>query len=241
MIHANQLIGNPSMWIITATSIILAVYTFNEWKHKRNYLFVYAHLLFVITPFLLLANKINCTMSIIDGLLQLCGIAISEFMIYSAPVIVFATMLTGYFIVPFIYTKRFAVKEVKKPEVSEFNRLNKANARIYFLDSSEPLAFTISNKIFISVGISQIFSRKELEAVILHELGHIKNKTSINKLSAQIMRFFSPMSYFGLNDYCHDCEEKKADHFAIKTQKTTEHLNSARRKVKMYWRQNENE
>ncbi len=232
--HPYEFLTNISMWIIIFTSLTLAFYSFYEWKSKRNYLFVYAHLLFLIVPLVLFANGVNCSMDFINGLLSLCGLAISKFLIYSSPLIIFSTFAAGYFVIPLIYVKRFAKKEIKNKTVSQFNKNYRTNVKIFAIDDSHPIAFTIAKKIFVSVGIFEILDSKEIEAVILHELGHISHKTSLNRLSAGIMRFASPLSYFGLSDYCKDCDEKEADSFAISSQKTRKYLNEARRKVRRY-------
>ena len=232
--HPYEFLTNTSMWIIIFTSLTLAFYSFYEWKSKRNYLFVYAHLLFLLIPLILFANGVNCSMSMINGLLALCGLAISKFLIYTSPLVIFSTFALGYFLVPLIYVKKFAKKEIKNKTVSEFNKSQSADVKIFVIDKSHPIAFTIAKKIFVSVGMFEILTAKEIEAVILHELGHIKHKTSLNRLSARIMRFASPLSYFGLSDYCRDCDEKEADEFAISVQKTRKYLNSARRTVRIY-------
>ncbi|MEK6857570.1 MAG: M48 family metalloprotease [Nanoarchaeota archaeon] len=232
--HPYEFLTNTSMWIIIFTSLTLAFYSFYEWKAKRNYLFVYAHLVFLLIPLVLFANGVNCSMSIINGLLALCGLAISKFLIYVSPLIIFSTFAAGYFIVPLIYVKRFAKKEIKNKTVSQFNKIYATKVKMFVIDDSHPIAFTIAKNIFVSVGMFEILSSKETEAVILHELGHIKHKTSLNRLSAGIMRFASPLSYFGLSDYCKDCDEKEADEFAISVQKTKQHLSKARKKVRKY-------
>ena len=223
-----------SVLTVIATSLVLAFYTFYEWKTKRNYFFVYAHLLFLLIPFVLFATGVNCAMSILQGLVQFCSLAISKIIIYSSPFIIFSAFATGYFVIPLIYVKRFAKKEIRNKIVSNFNKINKANVKLFALDNSNPVAFTIAKNIFVSVGMFELLDAKEIEVVILHELGHIKHNASLNRLSASIMKFASPLSYFGLSDYCKACDEKEADNFAISIQKTGEYLNSARKKVRRY-------
>ena len=84
--------------------------------------------------------------------------------------------------------------------------------------------------IFVSKKLLSILNRKELEAVLLHELAHISSKSSVFKVSAFLMNF-SPLSIF--NSFGGDLtlEEKKADEFVIKMQKTNRHLLSAKRKM----------
>ena len=79
--------------------------------------------------------------------------------------------------------------------------------------------------------MTEILSKKELQAVLLHELAHIKEKSSALKVSSTIMNIFSPFSRlagFGNNI---TKEEHKADSFVVKTQKTSKYLQAAKSKI----------
>ena len=76
-----------------------------------------------------------------------------------------------------------------------------------------------------------LLNKKEIEAVILHEIAHLKRKASVLTTSLSILKVFSPMSLIARfhNDF--GDEEYAADTFAIKEQKTGRHIASAKRKI----------
>ena len=99
------------------------------------------------------------------------------------------------------------------------------------------MAFSFRNfrsAVFLSVGLFDILKWKEVQAVILHELAHIKQKSSSLKLSTFMLRVFSPLSVLLKFQHKNTEEEEKADLLAIRMQKTDKHIRSARRKLVEY-------
>src|SRR3989338_4604135 len=85
--------------------------------------------------------------------------------------------------------KRFVRKHSKKLRLKE--------PKIYAINKSKPLAFSFrshKSAIFLSIGLTEILNKKELQAVLLHELAHVKEKSSALKVSNTIMSIFSPFS-----------------------------------------------
>ena len=70
-----------------------------------------------------------------------------------------------------------------------------------------------------------------MKAVLLHELAHLKNKSSIAKYSDTLLRMFSPISLLLRFHHDNTMEEKRADNFVIEIQRTDKHLKSAKRKI----------
>jgi Zn-dependent protease with chaperone function len=98
------------------------------------------------------------------------------------------------------------------------------------VDTAKPYAFALKKDVFITVGMFDILTKKEQEAVLLHELGHVRQKTSLRKFTAAVMRLVSPVSAF----YTHkvlNAEERDADAFAASIQGTTRYVLSARAKL----------
>ena len=110
--------------------------------------------------------------------------------------------------------------------------------RVYVLNTAHPLAFSSTlfgrRDIFISAGMADLLTERELEAVLLHELGHIKNASSRLKFSALIMRLFSPAYPFMSLHTILSCDERSADQFAATCQKTARHIDSAKRTLAQY-------
>lgn len=112
-------------------------------------------------------------------------------------------------------------------------RLKIRPPRLVAVNSSRPFAFsfrTFRSAIVLSVGLTDILNKRELEAVLLHELAHIRNRASIFKLSAFLMRF-SPMGIFKSFSIELDREEAEADRFVCGIQNTDRNLLSAREKI----------
>jgi len=143
----------------------------------------------------------------------------------------------GLVIAPFLFIRKHLrnATEMKNNYLTKF--LNKHSDKIlgiYLLDMAKPIAFSTCNfkhRIFISVGILDLLTRKETEAVLLHELAHINNKSSLLKSSTFVLRLFSPLSSFSTFHNELSREEIKADKFAIKSQGTNRHLKTAKRKI----------
>ena len=112
--------------------------------------------------------------------------------------------------------------------------------RVFVVDSAAPVAFSFSfmqPKIFLSVGLFELLGKKEIEAIILHELAHIKSRVTFVKLSAYLARLLSPLSALAnfLGGSSMSEEEAAADSFAAETQGTFSHLESAKRKIVHYY------
>ncbi len=108
--------------------------------------------------------------------------------------------------------------------------------KIYVLNTAAPVAFSFSflgSKIFLSAGLFDILSKKEIEAIVLHELAHIKSGASVMRLSGHVARLLSPFArlanFLGGNSVAD--EENAADSFAIGIQGGTRHLDLAKKKI----------
>ena len=88
-----------------------------------------------------------------------------------------------------------------------------------------------TNRIFISVGMMETLTRKELEAVALHEIEHLRRSTPLFKASTAIYRLFSPISAVRAFNSSLVAEERIADEYAAKRQGTDRYLKSAKKKA----------
>jgi beta-lactamase regulating signal transducer with metallopeptidase domain len=90
--------------------------------------------------------------------------------------------------------------------------------------------------VHISVGMFDLLQRKEHEAVVLHELAHVRQHSSFEKFSTALARVFSPLAHFASVSERVSAEEAAADAFAAKQQGTSRHLAAAQRKVRQFLR-----
>jgi len=138
-----------------------------------------------------------------------------------------AVFIGGVVIIPRIYKK--SARELSLPLFKKLCKQTGINATLFLIDKAKPVAFTIGTKVFMSVGLSELLSKKELEAVLLHELHHVCARSSWSKFSAIFVRAFSPIAWF--SPYSIEHEEQAADAFAVEIQQTDKYVNSAKIKV----------
>jgi Zn-dependent protease with chaperone function len=216
--------------LIVVVSVLVSIAALLAWKKYSRPAFLYTHLFFVIAPLFYFAFSINCSMGMVQGLLSWCTAVFTKFVIYALPLAMALTFIAGYALLPYAYRK------IAKPlSVRAFAQLCKQTgirAELYLIDKAKPVAFTLRKKIFISVGMFELLSRKELEAVLLHELHHVSARASWGKFSSNFVRLFSPIAWFSSSSV--EREEKAADAFAVKTQRTGKFLISAKNKVRVF-------
>ncbi|MEK6849373.1 MAG: M56 family metallopeptidase [Nanoarchaeota archaeon] len=194
---------------------------------------IYVHLALLVVPVALFAYSSGCAMPMVDCTWKTT--------LYAAPFILLGLIATagiiGYFVLPRMYSKN-AVK-------SEDNSLlrfikhhstkhNLKTPELFLVDSRVPMAFSFSAfkpSMYLSIGLMDLLERKELEAVILHEIGHLHHKSALLKFSSHFVRWFSPIAHFGKNTIV-DEEEHIADVFAIDAQGTDKYLTAAYEKVR---------
>ncbi|MEK6982113.1 MAG: M48 family metalloprotease [Candidatus Micrarchaeota archaeon] len=152
---------------------------------------------------------------------------------YSIPLSIIGSVLFGYVLLPKAYlflSKTFISKKLSL-ELPSY-------VPVYIANSGKPFAYSykgFGKWIVISQAMIDILTKKELQAVLLHEYGHLLNNSSIYKGTSWayskvpiIQAFFNPR-------VLENEEENRADLFSIKTQGTKRYLNAAKRKVKDYF------
>ena len=199
-------------------------------KPKTRIALVYIHLAALFMPIALLSTNSACGFTCSS-----CHNNLPLLAVYSIPITAIAATFAGLVLVPKYYTLRS--KPIGSEWIKKFVRrrarilrMKMPNIRSY--DSQLPLAFSFSgirSAIFISIGALEIFSKKELQAVILHEMAHINGLDSVKKLSRMTM-MLSP--FYRIAGFSGSKEEKEADDYAIKIQKTDKYIKSTRKKLK---------
>ena len=231
---------DPIKFAIFISSLILSIiflyYSSKAKSIKTKISLIYLHVLFFIVPLIIMAFSstcripfFNCTTKEFVSFVIIGGIGI---------------FLIGFFLIPYIYLS-LNKKNILKDRtlnlfVKKHSRILKIKSPdIFYINSAKPYAYslkTIKGAIFISIGLFEILSKKEIHAVILHELYHIQQRSSFYKFSTNFLKTFSVApSFLNLNKSLQK-EEKSADSFAIKTQKTPKHISNAKKKISLFYR-----
>ena len=233
--------------LLTVTSLFAALLSLLFLKTanlgtKGKIFLIYSHLTFLFFPFVLFTTNIGCGI-----ICAACQNNLVSLVSLTLPTTLLVSTFAGVIAVPSYYIFSNKSREIKNNWIKKFvkqyaNKLNFPLPKIYALDKAAPVAFSfrsLKSAIFLTVGLLDILNRKEIEAVLLHEIAHLARKSSLLKLSFSIFRFFSPLSIFV--KFYHDStkEEKFADRFVTKEQKTNFYLKLAKRKTdKFYFKNN---
>ncbi len=235
---AYSLIGffmNPFNAGLLIVSLALALITFFYWKEKNKISLIYLHIFFLILPLLYYAVAVPCAIPFVQGLLSFCSVMITRLVIFLIPVALAGTVALGYFVAPMFYKKIYKAKEIRNKFLennAEKSRIK--NIKIFLIDTAKPVAFALKNSIFVSVGMFELLTEKEIEAVLLHELGHIYHNSSLSKFSAFFIRTFSPLSRFVALPEESSVEEEKANSFAAEMHGNYRFINRAKRKIGVF-------
>ncbi len=225
--------------ILIGSSVLLAVVLLVILKNFRlstkfKLGLIYGHLIFLFFPFAVLTTELACGAACMP-----CANNMGSLVVLALPSTVFLSTLAGFFIIPGFYMFFGRKTEAKNTHiinfVKKYSTAMKINMpKIYIMDNANPVAFSFRSfrsMIFMSAGLLDVLSKKELEAVILHELGHIKRKASVLTMSFSLLRLFSPLSLIARFHHDSSEEEMQADNFVVEAQKTDRHLKSAKRKM----------
>ena len=217
-----------------AVAALLAIKKFNL-SPKIKVGLIYGHLITLFFPFVLLTTNFAC------GAVcsMYCYHDTTANIAYALPTTLFLGTVAGLIVIPSFYM--FSNRRLKNRELNKFVKKYSGMLRvkvpnIYVVDKAKPLAFSFKSfrsAIFISVGMLDILNKKELQAVILHEMSHIKQKSSLLKFSSSLLKI-SPLSIIARFHHDTGLEEKKADEFVIHMQGTARYVNSARKKTMGY-------
>ncbi len=228
-----QFITDPANISIMVVGWALSALLFLYWKEHKEVWLAYAHIFFFIGPLFYFAISIPCQVPFVQGLMQFCSVVITKFIIYLIPFILSAAILAGYFIIPRLYKHVYKAQPLSNKRIENYAKKYGIAVKLFLVDSAEPIAFSIRKNIFVSVGMHDLLSGRQLEAVLLHELGHIVHKSTASKLSTMALRFISPMARFTTCSTVNE-EERKADAFAVKLQGTNHHLQAAKKCVEAF-------
>ncbi|MDO8660343.1 MAG: M48 family metalloprotease [Candidatus Woesearchaeota archaeon] len=223
------ILGLASQPLLLLTMLVLCGISagfFIAWRSKSKVWLLHAHLASFLGSIFLLAYSLNCSLSVFQGLLAFCATVLTKVLLVVLPISVVTVFLLGYYFLPW-----FVRKSLRARSTNLFAKFLPSNVAVWIIDSAKPHAFSTQKHIFLSVGILELLSKKEAQAVILHELSHIQQNNSWTKLTSHLARWISPLSYFSvISNTC----EQEADAYAAKVQGTWKFVLSARRKVREF-------
>lgn len=217
--------NDPAKMLAITVSVVFAVLLLLAYRRFEKVSLLYAHLIFLLAPLFYFALSVNCSFGFAKGLLAWCTLIFAKAVIYILPVAMASSFVAGYLFIPRLYRARS--KRISARWFSALCEKSGVAASLFILDRAKPVAFTGSRNVFISVGMFDVLSRKELEAVVLHELYHVKNHSAWNKFSSRFASWFSPLAFFSKESD----DERAADAFACKIQNTGRFVRSAHKKV----------
>ena len=241
---------NLSIFIISITLSLLFFYLFIKNDYiKAKVKFLYLHIILLFFPFLFAAFSGRC-MSPVYYCSSLIDSCTTEMVYNCSPKFtvsylflgVITALILSFIVLPYIYRWSIKSNEIARGYIKDFvkrksSKLGIREPRIYAIEDIKPLAYSITNirpSVFITVGLCELLNRKELEAVLLHELYHLKNKASFWKFSLNMLRLFTPLATFISTRDSLNREEKRADIFAINIQGSERYINSAKRKIELF-------
>ncbi|MEK6887623.1 MAG: M48 family metalloprotease [Candidatus Aenigmatarchaeota archaeon] len=215
-----------------AVFFLLAVKNF-KLSTKTKVGLIYGHLILLFFPFVLFTTDFAC-----GAMCMSCQNNTMALVSYSLPTALVLGTIAGFVVIPAFYTFS-SRRHTRNKEIMAFVRkyssvLKIRMPKIYIVDKAKPIAFSFKSfrsAIFVSVGMLDILSKKEIQAVLLHELAHIKQRSSVLKFSSFLMNVLSPLSLLARFHHDTSKEEREADKFAIRVQRTSKYINSAKKKI----------
>jgi len=236
--EAAQFFTSPLHLNILIISWAFALVTFLYWRENPQARWLYAHLFFLLVPLLDFAVAVPCTTPFFQGLMTFCSLVYTRLFIFLIPVALLGAIACGYYLAPLLYRRMYRAAPLHDKRLQKLAaQAGVSGVRYFVLDTAKPIAFAIRNDVHISVGMFDLLQRKEHEAVVLHELAHVKQHSSFEKFSTMLARVFSPLAHFASVSERVNAEERTADAFAAKMQGTSRHLVAAQRKVAQYFSQ----
>ncbi len=224
---------------LIASSVSLAVITLLALKKfnlstKAKVGLIYGHLIFAFFPFVILTTDAACGIACMP-----CANSLARLVALAFPTTLLFSTAAAFFVIPGFYMFFSRKSETENTHIIRFVRSHSRKLRakmpkIYIIDNAKPVAFSFRSfkpMMFLSAGLVDLLNKKELEAVILHELGHLKRKASVLTMSFSLFRVFSPFSLLARFHHDSDEEELYADKLAVRLQKTGRHLKSAKIKI----------
>ena len=199
---------------------------------KKRIFLIYTHLFLLSFAFVYVALSLSCAEPSF-----LCPVTLTQTGLYSFPIAVLLSLAAGFFLFPWF--AKFGAKKISGGALADFVNaqsfaLGIKSPALYSIDSQKPYAFSalgFKPVIFVSIGMQELLSEREVQAVLLHELSHVASSAPAFKLSANLVSLFSPFHSVRAFHAAFESEEARADEFACRMQGTKRFVNSAKKKI----------
>lgn len=231
--------GIVAFSFIIAIAALVMLRRLKAGSSRKRLTLLYIHVFAFVFPFLFFIFFRGCQ-SYFSGCDQ--AKAISAMLGLTAAI----STVIALAVAPVVFVKRHVRKSVPL-QGSYLDRFAKRHAealairqpKLYALNVATPVAFSFSlltPRIFLSAGLFDILGKKEVEAIVLHELAHIKSRASLFRMSAHVARMLSPLSALAnfLGNSTVSQEEDAADAYAVQVQGTALHIESAKARIIAY-------
>lgn len=225
-----------SLAVVLSITCLITLKTRKDLSVKKQISLIYAHLFLLAFPvvFYLLfrgCQKVFNECSQIHKVALLIGLTTG------------ISLLFGLVLAPFLYVNRRKTISAKTGLDSflsmQAKRLGINRPHLVMVDDAKPFAFSNrKHKIYMSLGLSELLTKKEQQAVLLHELYHLKEKTPWYRFSLSVLRVLSPLAHFTSFAKQLNNSEAMADKYAINIQNTAKHLTSAKNKINSFITEN---
>ena len=230
--------GHPLKAGIFFGSLLISILIFflilRTTDSRRRVSLIYLHLFTLIFPFLFFLFYRGC-----EAILSSCNALPKLSMLIGLSILI--SVIAALLLAPFLYVRQQAKKSIPLHGTALHDKLtelaishNLPCPELSAIPDSKPYAYSTSfprQKIVMSVGLMDMMTEKEQEAVLLHEFAHIRQRSSEQKFSAYLLRVFSPLAWFIHRDIGVGQEEQVADDFAVEQQGTDSYLKQAKQKI----------
>ncbi len=168
---------------------------------------------------------------------HIIGIFIASLLTFMVLVVVISTSLSLVKMISRIQSFQEAKSKSGYKRIANIvNKMEFEKINIRIISNNNPLALSLGffkKTILLSEHLLKTINDQELEAVILHELAHIKQRHSLKLFFSQIIKdvfFFVPIVRELVSLY-HTHIELQADKYVLQTQSTNRFLKSALAKI----------
>lgn len=191
---------------------------------------MHAHLAFLLFPLVFFATTLNCQQA------GLCEVGLTQTLLYVIPLTLALGLAFGLIIVPLLHRWR------TRPEAGRWQQFVDRHAddlrlrrkpEVRIVDSGRPEAYStggLKPAIFLTIGMMETLSERQMQAVLLHEIAHVREGSHALKPIMWLLKAIYPEPLVAPAAMTAE-EERKADAYAAKVQKTDIHLNRAKRKL----------
>ncbi|MBI4361323.1 M48 family metalloprotease [Candidatus Micrarchaeota archaeon] len=197
---------------------------------RTRSILMHAHVALLLFPLVFFATTLTCKQA------GLCEVGLTQTLLYVIPITLALGLAFGLLVVPMLHRWR------AQPEAGRWQRFIHRHAGelgmrkapdVFIVDSGRPEAYSTGGlrpAIFITVGMSETLSERQMQAVLLHELAHIREGSYVLKPITRLLQSVYPEPIVAPAAMTQE-EERKADAYATWVQKTNVHLNRAKRKL----------